>query len=178
MTKALSKSKTNGRNGVGRTSKLTDELQTNICNALRAGATYKDACSLVDVHYSTLVIWRSRAESGEKRYIQLFDAIQKALSHYKTACLSRIQSIAEGDPTRNERRQWQAWAWILERRFPDEFGRRFDIDVKGDAANVVVQVGGNETDYDHNIQIRRGDVRGIFAKYGLTEIIPDLSSGA
>lgn len=65
---------------------------------------------------------RERHEQGERlthsdqRWVEFLAADEQAEGELKQALLARIQSAAQ------QPQHWQAAAWILHRRFPDEFG--------------------------------------------------------
>jgi transposase len=124
----------------GRPTKLTQDLQDRIVNAIRAG-NYMETAALAN-GVSKVIIYNwlkrgSRAERGEpeneydKDYIDFFNAVQKALGESEQIALAQIVRAAnEG--------QWQAAAWRLERRFPDKWGRHSNVNlnVAGSLANV------------------------------------------
>jgi hypothetical protein len=94
----------------GRKTKLSDELLGRICAGLRSGLSYKDVCGLCRISDETLRLWR--AQKPEVRA-----AIEQAEAECVMDCLKAINGAArDGD--------WRAAAWVLERRFPDDFGRR------------------------------------------------------
>jgi len=94
---------------MARSSKLTPEVQQRICDALGVGATYELAASYGGVAYETFRQWRETkpAFSG---------ALKDAEGRAAVALLAKIQKAA-GEGT------WQAAAWILERRYPQLYGR-------------------------------------------------------
>ena len=44
-------------------------------------------------------------------------------------CLERIKQAAM------DRMDWKAWAWILEKRFPDDYGKRQELQVKTESSS-------------------------------------------
>jgi transposase-like protein len=95
---------------MARTTKRTDARQRAICQAIEQGATYEMAAASAGIHRDTLHAWRSRDPAFS-------DALKAAEARGVLACLSRIQQAANDG-------QWQAAAWILERRYPADYGRR------------------------------------------------------
>lgn len=100
---------------------------------IRLGLPDKDAAARAGWNRTTIYAWRVEAEAATargdkltKREIGLTDfadAWEKAVAEFKTghlACITRAASTG----------QWQAAAWILERRLPTEFGRRL-LEVTG-----------------------------------------------
>jgi DNA-binding transcriptional MerR regulator len=123
----------------GRPSKLSPEVQKIIVTAVSRGMYYEAAASLAGVTYATLRNWYNRGEveaerrssprvkSGtrkwerEQPYFEFFDALKKAQA---TAQYNALRTI----DTASNSGTWQAAAWLLERRHPDQFGRRDRID--------------------------------------------------
>jgi hypothetical protein len=59
-----------------------------------------------------------RAASIVSLFSDFLEAIEKASAQLQLAMLSKITAAAE-----NSTQQWTAAAWILERRWPSEYGR-------------------------------------------------------
>jgi hypothetical protein len=117
--------------------KLSDEVTDRIVSAIRAGGTMETASRFAGVHARTMHRWLTVGRHAlnragdtpellaeeEKPYVRFVEAIERALSEFKLALTTSIYSAGQGD-----KGQWQAHAWLGERRFPDEFGRRQRID--------------------------------------------------
>ena len=105
---------------MGRPTKLTDEVQATIVAALEGGCTRSAAAGAAGIDPSTLQRWvrrGERADGRDKRFRLFCMAIKKAESMCDMRCLELINAAAsEG--------RWQAAAWILERRWPQSWGRR------------------------------------------------------
>lgn len=94
---------------MARRSKYTPELVRQICQILAEGNPRRTACVLAGVSEETFYTWlRAKPEFSE--------AIKKAEEEAIRRNVSIIQSAA--------REHWQAAAWWLERKAPDEFGQR------------------------------------------------------
>ena len=88
-----------------------------ICNALKAGGYLETAVSFSGVSKQTFYKWMRRGvkeKSGPFR--DLLDAVKSATAN---AEMRYLAVIGKAGIT-----QWQAAAWILERRWPVKFGRR------------------------------------------------------
>lgn len=94
--------------------KLTPELQARIVEALKLGATRRLAADYAGIGESTLRLWLSRTGPV---YSSLLAAVKEAEAKGSVGALAKIQKAATDG-------QWQAAAWLLERRHPEEFGRR------------------------------------------------------
>jgi len=103
---------------MGRPSKLDADVVKNILEAVGIGAPYELAALYAGVHRTTINRWKAkgeREESGEYRDFCI--AIKKAEGQAIVGCLGSITLAAK--------KQWQAAAWLLERRYPETYGRKF-----------------------------------------------------
>lgn len=95
---------------MARPTKYQPDRVAAILDALRVGATVEHAAAAAGLHRDTVHAWR-------QRYPAFDDAINRATGEGVIACL-RVVSGAATSGT------WQAAAWLLERRYPAEYGRR------------------------------------------------------
>ena len=109
---------------IGRKTILSSDLQDEVVKRIRAGNYIKVACQAVGIGVSTYFEWLKKGEEGKQPYAEFTEAIKKAESE---AHVNYVAIVASHAPT-----QWQAAAWWLERRFPELWGRRDRLDVKGE----------------------------------------------
>lgn len=94
----------------GRKTKYTPETVQKIVQALNVGATYKIACDYAGIGTTTFYDWiNSKPEFS--------DAVKEAEGSGAVMILARIRKEADSG-------SWQAGAWILERRYPEMYGRK------------------------------------------------------
>ena len=131
MTKRKPKSK-------GRPSKLTPARCKRILEALRAGNTRRASACAGGVDPSTFCNWQNRAiADGEGPYFDFFKQVKEAEAEAERDALSTIRSAAVDS--------WQAAAWYLERRYPQDYGRKMRHELTTDAPlEVVVEIGGQK----------------------------------
>jgi transposase len=101
----------------GRKSKLTPETQERIVQAIRVGATYELAAQFGGIAYNTFNEWMkagAAAEKGVKH--EFYEAIKAAEGEAAIKWLALIDKAAVDT--------WQAAAWKLERRYPENYGRQ------------------------------------------------------
>lgn len=105
----------------GRRPKLTDEIQRIIVETLQVGATFEAAAGRSGIAVQTIHEWRRRGRGEDKdrpstpRLAAFAAAVEKAMADAETGCVGTIRKAS--------RTQWQAAAWLLERRHPDRYGR-------------------------------------------------------
>ena len=109
---------------MGRKTKLTPELQVEICDVLRAGNYIDAACAYVGIHEATYHEWVKRGEQGEPLYADFREAVTKARSESELRNVQNINRAASSG-------QWQASAWFLERSHPRKWGRMQKLELTG-----------------------------------------------
>ena len=116
---------------MGRPLKLTPETQARIVEAVELGATWERAADAAGVGASTLRDWRQRGEAGEKPFAAFLASVKRAEGAGVERALRVIRKAAEGGA-------WQASAWLLERRYPADYGRRSEVAVRASEAQAAV----------------------------------------
>ncbi len=105
---------------MARPSKLTPEIQRQICDFLLAGNFAQTVCDFVGIHVDTYHEWLNRGERGWKvdidgGYVEFSEAVKKAISQVEVLTVNDLRKGPQN---------WQAKAWWLERRHPDKWGNR------------------------------------------------------
>ncbi len=99
---------------------LTPDVQERICQAIRAGAPPETAAVYAGIGKSTYYAWMRRGERGAGPFVEFREAIKKALAEFEVRTVTLVQQAAPAD--------WQAAMTLLERRFPDRWGRWDRVD--------------------------------------------------
>lgn len=100
----------------GRTSLLTPEVAQAIVKAVSAGNPRGVAAAAAGVSRATLFRWLARGRrETEGAYRDLCDGVKKAEARAVRRRVGVVRKAAASGA-------WQAAAWWLERRYPDEFG--------------------------------------------------------
>ncbi len=109
----------------GRKPKLTPEIQEAVVQAISIGATYEVAASFARLSRETVRRWVKRGDAdGEGSYYAFAVAVREAEGKAAAQCLALIRAAAKSN--------WQAAAWLLERRHPDAYGRtKLDVKTEG-----------------------------------------------
>lgn len=90
-------------------SKLTPELETRICELIKDGLCIRSVCNVLRISKSSFYNWRSTK-------VAFLDSTKKAESESELEIIKLIREAAK--------KNWQAGAWYLERKFPDRWGRK------------------------------------------------------
>jgi len=89
--------------------KRTPERLEKILAAVRQGVTLTTAAKLAGMHVGTLGEWRRSDPAVDAE-------VKKAVAESELALVQTVQTAAQ--------KQWQAAAWLLERRWPERWARR------------------------------------------------------
>lgn len=105
----------------GRKIKLTDEIIERFCDCIRNGLSNKDACIACRICEETFYSWKRDVEENNQekpnftKKVKLLECIKEAEADFKNFHIKNINELAQKD--------WKASAWMLERRFPQEYAR-------------------------------------------------------
>jgi hypothetical protein len=123
------------KSNAGRKTLLTKKKQAEICQYISEGNTITDACILSGVAMSTVMDWRRKGREEEKeikkkgrlkskkyKYLEFLEATKKAEIGFKAHHIKKIDDESE--------KNWIASAWLLERKFYKEFGKKYNVDAK------------------------------------------------
>lgn len=98
----------------GRKTKLNDEMKQDIRKKLELGLSYKNVCQAVCISEQTFNHWR-------KTNSEFSELVDRANAKVKEISLASIR--------RGEIRDWRAAAWRLERRFPEEYKEKKEVEL-------------------------------------------------
>ena len=105
-------------NATGRPQAYTAAKAARIVEAIRKGLPYKLAAAAGGVSYNTFVRWRNDGSTpdGLPRFREFLNQVRIAEAEAALRHLDLIEKAAK-------KANWQAAAWLLERRHPDLFGK-------------------------------------------------------
>lgn len=125
----------------GRKPKLNAERQAKIVAVLANGHFAETACAQAGIACGTFYNWLAKGEKQAKgEYRDFLEAVKKADADFEVIALGKIKAAAE--PVADRPGQWQAYAWILERRHPKRWGRKRVEIVGDDGGPVQADIGG------------------------------------
>ena len=123
-----------------RTTKPNARVQNTIVNRLKEGNTRHDSALSAGISHTTFYSWLERGRQGEEPFLDFLEAVEKAEAEAMVANVAIIQRAAIDT--------WQAAAWWLERKRPDDWGRRQRMDIgtsQEQPMKITVQIGGTPT---------------------------------
>lgn len=107
---------------------LDESVWARLNQALSVGAYIEDACVFAGISSRQFRRWRELAEQDVEPYASRWEEIAKSESQAIVRNLFNIQNSANNG-------SWQASAWILERKYPEKFGRKDSLDVANSSGN-------------------------------------------
>ena len=113
--------------------KLTEEMVQQAIRLKADGLSNGDIICALGVHESTFYRWIGEPKNKLQR--ELCEGLKKEEAEFKHTLLTTIRAAAL---SRNQ--YWTAAAWLLERKYPDEYGKadRQRNDSDGEAAPKIV----------------------------------------
>ena len=115
--KPVTKPKSNGRikgGKVGQPTKYKPEILQKTKELVELGLNYQDVCDSLGISYETFCQWR-------KKYPEYSDTVRIANAKVKEIALKSLRV--------GEMKDWKAAAWRLERRWPDEYKEKKELEV-------------------------------------------------
>jgi transposase len=127
---------------MARPTKLNSDITRRICEGVSIGLTYALAAESAGITYKTFNDWMNKGKT-EKSGIhhQFYQHVQKCNAEGAKKLLERLNDAAVAG-------NCQVCMWVLERRFPEEFGRRVyrKTNVVSENKNVNVDIAINDAD--------------------------------
>ena len=101
---------------------LDNKIIEEFDKLLSEGASIVTACDIIGISNKTYYNWKNKAEEiseakdqKEELFLHFLHVIKKARAEFKHKTLKVINRASIDS--------WQAAAWLLERMYPEEFGR-------------------------------------------------------
>lgn len=111
---------------------LNAKMIKTVATAIADGMSYEYAATIAGVDRKTFYVWRKKGRTAKTGiYANLHAALEKADAIFVQRNLAIISA--------HGRQNWQACAWLLERRHPEMFGRydRLQAQQMKDLANEL-----------------------------------------
>ena len=105
--------------------KLTKELCDEICSYIEMGNYINRSCEAVGISTSTFNSWKRKGAKGIEPYATFLERVKKVEAKAEMVHTGIIHDVAQ---TGN----WLASAWLLERKYPNRFGKREQMALQTD----------------------------------------------
>jgi hypothetical protein len=138
-----------------------DEIRKRFIQAIEVGATIPAACRYAGIATSTYYRYIEMAQLyPDSLEAEFVEAVEAAMGRTQVRWLAEIEQQGKTD--------WKALAWKLERRFPEEYGRRTHTEVTGKGSGPL------RVETESTIAVELGDVLGKLPPETLTAIVAAL----
>ena len=116
-----------------------ETVKADFLKAIELGMSITAACEYAGMSTEAFYLYQRKAERDENAgktsrssiYMKFINDFKKSRAKFKVRHVARITQASDDG-------SWQASAWLLERRCPDEFGQRQQIDLGQDSRIMVV----------------------------------------
>ncbi|GHG91446.1 hypothetical protein [Comamonas sp. JC664] len=106
---------------MARPSKLTSELQAEICGHLERGLFRRAVAGLVGINEQTLSRWFHRGANEQRGLYRDFHlAVSAAEARFMQSATDMLMAAASHNPKHVQ--------WLLSRRFPELYGRKDNVE--------------------------------------------------
>jgi hypothetical protein len=120
--------------------RLTDDIIERLCIAIRMGNYLDTACTFAGISTKQFDEWYKLGEAGEKKYVKLYEEVNKAEREAEYRILEMWYSHLKND--------WRACRAFLERRFPEKWAEKKSTTLEGGNKPIMIKLIGNATGTD------------------------------
>ena len=138
----------------GRPSKFNEPIKEKICELIRQGETQEGVAIRCGITDRTLRRWLAKgAKAEEGEFADFYCKFQIAIQDSRKALLDKIdkgdweikrEKDANGNVIRSteiHRQFWHTAAWLLERRFPEQYNKSYNLNVNTDWRKELQEFG-------------------------------------
>lgn len=101
---------------------MDESVWQRLNQAISVGAYIEDACVFAGISSRQFRRWRELAEQGVQPFAERWEEINKSESQSIVRNLFNIQNASNNGT-------WQASAWLLERKYPEKYGRKETVNL-------------------------------------------------
>lgn len=112
---------------------LDESVWQRLNQAISVGAYIEDACVFAGISSRQFRRWRELAEQGVEPYAERWEEINKSESQSIVRNLFNIQNASNNGT-------WQASAWLLERKYPEKYGRKETVNLESNNKQFDVEL--------------------------------------
>ena len=94
------------------------EVRDRLLDNLREGMSIVAACTQAGISENTYYRWLDECQDGEWT-----EEVDAAKDFAEAVALSKLKRLGD------EKADWRAYAWILERRYPDRWGAKKELEL-------------------------------------------------
>jgi hypothetical protein len=125
---------------MARKTKLTEQMITTVQECIELGMSYTATAGAVNITPETFANWMNWGKAGQKDplYSRFYAAVRESEGKLMYDCLTKLRKAADTGNAESIR-------WLLERRFPEDFGKRSALDVTAQNQNLNLNMDAGTT---------------------------------
>lgn len=127
--------------------KLTKEVCEAICDGLRKGNYVTTCCRAVGISTATYYLWKRKGEKGLEPYKTFLDKVSENEAIGEMLHLEIIHDNALSG-------NWLSSAWLLERKYPQRFGKREQMALQTDN-DFKLEISTAKSPYEMGLEEKR-----------------------
>jgi hypothetical protein len=112
---------------------MDESVWQRLNQAISVGAYIEDACVFAGISSRQFRRWRELAEQGVQPFAERWEEINKSESQSIVRNLFNIQNASNNGT-------WQASAWLLERKYPEKYGRKETVNLESNNKQFDVEL--------------------------------------
>jgi hypothetical protein len=112
---------------------MDESVWQRLNQAISVGAYIEDACIFAGISSRQFRRWRELAEQGVQPFAERWEEINKSESQSIVRNLFNIQNASNNGT-------WQASAWLLERKYPEKYGRKETVNLESNNKQFDVEL--------------------------------------
>lgn len=118
---------------MARKSKITPEIINEVKDCIRLGMSYAATAGVIGITPDTFYNWMAWGKEGKTPYAPLYGSVREAEAYLMQDCLLKLRKAADLGNLENIR-------FILERRFPAEWGKKDNININQKTESLNVNI--------------------------------------
>jgi len=143
---------------MARKTKINEDVLAHVRSCIELGMSYGATAGVIGVTPETFSHWMTWGKSADKdpMYCKLYSTVKEAEGKLMEECLTTLKK------NMNTGMSPQSIQWLLERRFPAEFGKQSNVNVKSQNESVNINVEAPKTWSEK--EAARANIVGILSK--------------
>lgn len=113
--------------------KINPEMIENLRELIKLGCSYSATSAALNISEDTFYSYMRQGREGKAPYAAFYGAVRESEAELMKDCLTRLRKVADSG-------NMEAIKFVLERRFPKEWGKSDNINIKAQTENVNVNV--------------------------------------
>jgi tRNA A37 N6-isopentenylltransferase MiaA len=119
--------------------KINPEMIENLKECIKIGMSYSATSAALNISEDTFYSYMRKGREGKAPYAAFFGAVRESEAQLMKDCLTRLRKVADMG-------NMDSIKFILERRFPKDWGKSDNVNIKAQMESVNVNVNASPTE--------------------------------